>query len=76
MTELEKARQDYLTKLKKLALLDAGVSYNDVDLYVKYVNIDDEKEIENSAIEVANDINRKSETGDVYNQSADTWSFK
>lgn len=64
--ELEQAKSDYLTKLKKVKLLEAGIDYNDVDVYIKYINAEDEKEIERQAAEIVADIKQHNTATDVY----------
>lgn len=64
--KLEQARNEYLDKLKKVALLDAGVSFSDVDIYVKYLKADDEAEIEQEAAEIVADIKQQNTVTDVY----------
>lgn len=54
--ELERIKSDYLTKLKKLKLLEAGVDITGVDAYVKYIKADNEDEIEKQARELVADI--------------------
>ena len=54
--ELERVKGDYLAKLKKLKLLEAGIDISGVDKYVKYINAADEKEIEKQVQELIADI--------------------
>lgn len=54
--ELERVKSDYLAKLKKLKLLEAGVDITGVDKYVKYIKASDEKEIEKQVQELITDI--------------------
>lgn len=54
--ELARIKSDYLTKLKKLKLLEAGVDISGVDKYVKYINADNEDEIEKQVAELIADI--------------------
>lgn len=54
--ELERVKGDYLAKLKKLKLLEAGIDISGVDKYVKYINASDEKEIEKQVQELIADI--------------------
>jgi len=60
--KLEQARNEYLDKVKKIALLDAGVEYEDVDKYVKYVNVDDEGLIKREADAIVADIKQQNTT--------------
>lgn len=64
--ELKQAKADYLTKLKKVKLAEAGIDYNELDVYVKYINADDEKEIEQQAAEIVADIEQHHTATDVY----------
>ncbi|MDY0409967.1 hypothetical protein ACFFIS_04745 [Virgibacillus soli] len=70
--KLTQARADYTDKLKRLKLLEAGVDYNDVDTYVKYLASDDEKEIEKEAQAIVADIKQQSTATDVYHDER-TW---
>lgn len=54
--ELERVKSDYLAKLKKLKLLEAGVDYTDLDVYIKYISADNEEEIEKQVAELVTDI--------------------
>jgi len=49
-------QQAYVSKLKKLALLDAGIDYTNLTAYEKYLTGDDEQEIKRQAEELAQDI--------------------
>lgn len=64
--ELEQVKADYLTKVKQVALIEAGIDFNDVDVYIKYINADDEKEIERQASEIVADIERRNTATNVY----------
>ena len=63
MDELQKT---YVSKLKKLALLDAGIDYSDLSTYEKYLTGDDEQEIKRQAEELAQDISAHNTATDVY----------
>jgi len=63
--ELEQAKADYLDKQKRLALLDVGIDYNDVSIYVKYINATSNAEIKQQAAEIAADIDQHN-TADAY----------
>lgn len=54
--ELERVKGDYLAKLKKLKLLEAGIDITAADKYVKYIKASDEKEIEKQVQELIADI--------------------
>lgn len=60
--QLEQVRKDYEDKLKRLALLEAGVDYTDVDKYVKYLKSDDD--VDSQAQAIVNDINQEDNYGD------------
>ena len=49
-------QQTYISRLKKLALLDAGIDYSDLSTYEKYLTSNDEQEIKQQAEELAADI--------------------
>lgn len=54
--KLEAAKAEYIEKLKRLALLEQGVDYSDVDNYTKYITAEDEEEIETEAEALADDL--------------------
>lgn len=54
--ELARIKSDYLTKLKKLKLLEAGVDITGVDTYVKYISAEKPEEIEKQVQELIADI--------------------
>lgn len=64
--ELEQIKADYIDKQRRLALLDAGIDYNDVSTYVKYIKATSNAEIKQQAAEIAADINQQSQLADVY----------
>lgn len=65
--KLEQAKADYLTKLKKVKLAEAGIDdYNDLDVYVKYINADSEEEIEKEAQAIVADIKQQITATDVH----------
>ena len=70
--KLEQAKADYLTKLKKVKLAEAGVGYEDLDVYIKYINADDEAGIEKEAQAIVSDIEQQNTATDVYHDSR-TW---
>lgn len=69
--ELEQVKADYLTKVKQVALIEAGIDFNDVDVYIKYINADDEKEIERQASEIVADIKQHNTAQDGYGDLGD-----
>lgn len=56
--ELARIKSDYLTKLKKLKLLEAGVDITGVDKYIKYISAEKPEEIEKQVAELITDIER------------------
>lgn len=70
--ELEKAKSEYLLKLRHIKLLEAGVNFDDVERYTKFINAENEEEIENQAQTVAADIKREDNYADVYTDDR-TW---
>ena len=65
--KLEQAKADYLTKLKKVKLAEAGISHNDLNVYVKYINADSAEEIEKEAQAIVADVKQQNKNfGDVY----------
>lgn len=65
--KLDQAKSDYLDKLKKVKLAEAGIDYNDLDVYVKYISAEDEKEIEKEAQAIVADVKQQNKNfGDVY----------
>lgn len=70
--KLEQAKSNYLEKLKRVKLLEAGVNHSDVDVYVKYLKSDDEQELEEEAQAIVADINGEDGFGDP-SQNRTTW---
>ena len=64
--KLEQAKTEYIDKLKRVKLLEAGVDYSDVDVYVKYLQAEDEEEIEEEAQAIVADIKQHSTVQDTY----------
>jgi len=64
--KLEQARAEYIDKLRKLKLLEAGVDYGDVDVYVKYLQADNADELEQEAAAIVADIKQQSTVQDAY----------
>ena len=56
---LDEIKTSYTDKLKRLKLLEAGVKYDDVDNYVKYIKSEDEGEIEKEAQMLVADIKQQ-----------------
>ena len=61
--ELERIKREYLTKLKKLKLLEAGVDITYFNTYLKYINASNEKEIEKQVAELITDIEQHNTVG-------------
>ena len=70
--KLEQAKTQYIEKLKKMKLAELGVDFNDLDVYVKYINADDEAGIEKEAQAIVSDIEQQNTATDVYHDSR-TW---
>lgn len=64
--KLEQAKTEYLDKLKRVKLLEAGVDYSDVDVYVKYLQADNVDELEQEAAAIVADIKQQSTVQDTY----------
>lgn len=56
MSELEKLKAEYLAKLKQVKLAEAGMSIDEVDTYARYIDAEDEADIENQALKVVDDV--------------------
>lgn len=63
--KLSQARTEYLEKLRKVKLLEAGVDYSDVDIYTKYINAEKPADIEKEARAIADDIKENNTATDV-----------
>ena len=70
--ELEQAKSEYTDKLKRVKLLEAGVDYTDVNVFVKYLKSDDPEEIEEEAQAIVADIEQHNTATDV-NHNKTTW---
>ena len=64
--KLTKAQEEYIDKLNRLKLLEAGLEYVDVDTDVKCLKSDNEEEIEEEAQAIVADIKQQNTTTDVY----------
>ena len=65
LTVLEQARADYLDKLRKVKLAEAGVDISDVETYSKYISADKPAEIEAEAQAIVADIKQRNTMADV-----------
>lgn len=54
-------KKQYFDNLRKIKLIDAGMTYDQAERYVKYIDGATEKEIEAQAIELAADVLTKKE---------------
>lgn len=63
---MDDLQQTYISRFKKLALLDAGIDYTDIPAYIKYLTGDEEQEIKQQAEELAQDISAHNTATDVY----------
>lgn len=66
LTELEQTKAEYIEKLRKVKLVEAGVDIGDVDIYVKYISADDSEGIEKEVQEIVADIEQHNTATDVY----------
>lgn len=66
INELDTVKDEYLSKLKKVTLVEAGVSINDVEIYSKYIDAEDAEGIKKQAQQVASDINQQDSYADAY----------
>ena len=64
--KLEQTKSEYLDKLKRVKLLEAGVDYSDVETYTKYLQSDDEEGIEQEAQAIVSDIKQQNTRQDTY----------
>lgn len=64
--KLNAKRKEYIEKLKRLKLAEAGVAYDDLDTYVKYLNADSKEEIEKQAQAIVSDIKQHHPALDSY----------
>lgn len=62
----EQVKAEYIDKLRKVKLLEAGIDMADVDVYTKYINADDEEAIEKQAQALVADIQQQNTATDVY----------
>lgn len=64
--KLEQTKAEYIDKLKRLKLAQAGFDYSNIDNYVKYLKTDDEKELEKEAEALLADVRQHNTATDVY----------
>lgn len=70
LSKLEQLKADYASKLKRLALADAGAAYDDLDRYARYLSADDEESLEKQANSVLSDAKAQDRYADVYDAQA------
>lgn len=70
--KLEQAKANYIEKLKRVKLIEAGIDYNDVSTYVKYINAVNSDEIDREVAEIVADINQQTQFSDGY-QAPRSW---
>ena len=77
-SKLNQVQNEYFNKLKQVKLIESGIDIDVVDNYIKYITADSPKEIEEQAEELAQDVKRQDNYGDVYNalQSNKRWTIK
>lgn len=56
LAELEQAKTEYIAKMKKVALIEAGFSIEEASDYIKFIKADDEEEIERQAMDLIADV--------------------
>lgn len=56
MNELEKLKAEYVEKLRQVKLAEAGISIDEVDTYTRYIDAEDEADIEKQAQKVVADV--------------------
>lgn len=64
MNELERLKSEYIAKLKQVKLAEAGMSIDEVDTYTRYIDAEDEADIEKQAQKVVADIEGSSKHDD------------
>ena len=56
LKELEQVKSEYIAKMKKVALIEAGFSVDEASDYIKFIKADDEEEIERQALDLIADV--------------------
>lgn len=56
ISKLEQAKAEYIAKMKKVALIEAGFSVDEAGDYIKFIKADDEDEIERQAMDLIADV--------------------
>lgn len=64
--KLSQVRAEYLEKLRKVKLIEAGVDYTDVDIYTKYISAEKPEEIEKEARAIVADIKQQHTATDAH----------
>lgn len=55
-SKLEQVKAEYVEKMKKVALIEAGFSIEEAGDYIKFIKADDEEEIERQAMDLIADV--------------------
>lgn len=55
-SKLEQVKAEYVEKMKKVALIEAGFSVDEASDYIKFIKADDEEEIERQALDLIADV--------------------
>lgn len=55
-SKLEQVKAEYIEKMKKVALIEAGFSVDEAGDYIKFIKGDDEEEIERQALDLIADV--------------------
>lgn len=67
--KLVQAKSEYLDKLRKVKLAEAGVDISEVDVYAKYISAEKPGDIEKEAREIYSDIRQQNTATDVHHDS-------
>lgn len=70
--KLDVIKSEYISKLRKLSLLDAGMNYNDIETYEHYLKSDEPEELEQEAQAIVSDVNQEDNFGDP-SENRTTW---
>lgn len=69
--ELKQVKAEYIEKMKKVALIEAGFSIEEAGDYIKFIKADDGDEIERQALELVEDVKQHATTSKKPNNG--TW---
>lgn len=70
--KLDGLKSEYVSKLRRLSLLNAGMSYDDIETYERYLKSDEPEELEEQAQALVADINGEDGFGDP-SENRTTW---